>query len=287
MRKRIVSVALLLCILLAPSLVFAEIGEVHWRNQMDHSRWTNAMIFGNEFYNYAKPIEIRTAVEQLDDALLLCIDQYNGSYADKLKKLNAAGIAGIPSDISAINFTGSTNHRTFTHRGWNHIYTDNELKVAHPDIRKTLLSAVVDNVFQFSKHISSMEAARKKCDAMCCLLYVTHIIGDRYHSEKYYGAASTLLLADNGESVIHDLEECLPTLLSESDCSSLIRKLKRISGEIESKRHKAKTNDELIEIDRVYALELKNLLKSSLYELLQKQSWFSAVFSSRWTSINY
>lgn len=283
MIKRFIAVGISLIIILMCPFASAVDDPVHWRNQADHSRWTNAMVFGNEFYASVKPIGIRTAVEQLDDALLLCIDQYNGFYADKLQKLNDAKISGIPASISEIDFAAGTDHRTYTHRGWNHTYAQFEISHGHADVRKSLLKAVVNHVFQFSRHMASAEVAEKKCDAMCCLLYVTHIIGDRYHSSAYYGAASTLLLADDSESVIHDLEQCLPTLLSESNYSSLVNKLKMLSSEIKSKRHKVNTNDELLMIDREYAQMLMKLLKSSLYDLLQEQSWFSAAFSPEWS----
>lgn len=255
-----------------------------WRNQADHSRWTNAMIFGNPSYASTKPQEIRKAVELLDDALLLCIDQYNGSYADKLNKLKEAGIPGLPIDISAIDFSAGTDHRIYTHRGWYHTYTDSELKKGHADERKRILKTVVDHVFHFGKYTDSAEAADKKCEAMCCLLYVTHIIGDRYHSAKYYGAFSTLLLAEETESVIHDLEICLPTLITEGKSSTLIRKLKGISKELIRKRKKNNTNEKLLELDKKYASQVKKLLNKSLYELLIKQPWFSAVFKPQWSS---
>ena len=127
------------------------------------------------------------------------------------------------------------------------------------------------------------ETAKKKCDAMCCLLYVTHIIGDRYHSAQYYGALNTLLLAEGTDSVIHDLTECLPTLLSESNCSTLIMKLKSLSNEIR-RDERSLSNEELLEVDSNYAAKLKDLLKESLPDLLLSQSWFSKVFSAEWKS---
>ena len=282
--KTKVTALLLLIVLCLQITAIAEKDEHLWRDQADHNRWTNAMIFGNESYASSKPKEIRAAVKQLDDAILLCLDQFNGSYADKLQGLIDASIPHIPFSITAINFKGSSKtHRVFTHRGWKHTYTPQEISFGHADTRRELLYAVVDHIFGFSKSEMTAETAEKKCNAMCCLLYVTHIIGDRYHSLQYYGAASTLLLAEETESVIYDLTECLPTLLSESDCSTLIMKLKSLSGEIRRDERNL-SKEELREVDSNYAAKLKNLLKDTLPDLLQNQSWFSKVFDAKWKS---
>ena len=265
----------------------ADVEPVKWNAANDHNRWTECMLFGNESYTYAKPEEIRLRVEQLEDALLICIDQFNGYYEDKLAKLSF--IQGVPDDISAINFTAGnlkeeTSHRAYTHRGWNHSYNDQK---SHPDIRKQILVSVVEHVFHFKRYYSS-EKADKACDAMGCLLYNFHIIEDRYHSKVYYGAASTLLLADASqqtETVIHDIQNSVRVLFPNVDkTNELIVGLQRISGEIVAKRRVDPTNDGLLMIDRTYAVDLKNLLAQHLPELLQNEPWFREAFPSNWNS---
>ena len=175
-----------------------------------------------------------------------------------------------------------------THRGWNHTYTYFELEKGHADIRKDILKSVVCYVFDFKKYLPSAEHVEAVSDAMCCLLYNTHILGDRYHSKAYYGAASTLLLAEDSESIIHDTLELMPILFNEQrrsrDYKALERQLKMYSKRIIHERRKVITNEELLVIDKKYAPEIKDLLSSYIPDLLIQQSWFSAVFPVEWES---
>lgn len=268
----------------------AEVEPVKWNNATDHNRWTEYMLFGNESYHYAKPVNIRTSVQQLNDALLLCIDQYNSSYSDKLARL--CFIPGVPDNISAIDFPAGTTHRSFTHRGWNHIYTDSEVRKSHPEIRKQILTSVVGYVFHFENYYSSQQS-EKMCDAMGCLLYNIHIIQDRYHSKVWYGAASTLTivnLSTRTESITHDLLECIQVLFSDSRKSndssynSLENGIKKIASNYLSDTRDINSADDYLLIDRKYAGELKELLAKNLSKLLQKQSWFDTAFPSKWNS---
>ena len=284
--KRWFSIVLLVIILCS---CISGYGEFSAR---DHNRWTEEIIFGNNSYKNYKTRNIVQAVECLEDAILLCIDQFNMGYQDKLANLNALHIPGIPTDISAIDFSAGANHRVYTHRGWYHTYAEFEIEKGHADVRKQLLYSVVDYVFSFKKHYSTSETAAKACDAMCCLLYVSHIIADRYHSDVYNGAESTLLLAENTESVIHDLLECLPVLFldqkKESDVvyDQLIFKLRNMSATIISERRRAEEGEEskkeLLSIDKKYAEDLKDTLAKYIPELLYKQDWFIEIFPLVW-----
>ena len=229
------------------------------------------------------------AIDCLEDALLLCIDQYNGRYQKKLDSLNMQRIPGLPKDISAIDFPAGTDHRVYTHRGWYHVYADFEIQKGHADVRKQLLYAVVDHVFDFKKHCSSPERAAENSDSMCCLLYVTHILGDRYHSKAYYGANSTLLLAEETESIIHDLQICLPILFHEqkkandNDYKQLINGLDNLSSIIIRERRDATSKEALLAVDKVYSVKVKELLAKYVPKLLNKQTWFTEVFPIVWS----
>ena len=285
--KRWTAIALLVILLCSCVSGFGEFSA------RDHNKWTEEIIFGNNSYKSYKPRSIVQAVECLEDAILLCIDQFGNNYGDKLDRLNVLNIKGIPSDLSSIDLKASgKTHRSFTHRGWYHSYDKDEIGQGHADVRKQLLYSVVDYVFDFKKHCSTTERAEKVCDAMCCLLYVTHIIADRYHSDVYNGAGSTLLLAENTESVIHDLLECLPVLFldqkkdSNADYNQLIIKLQNLSATIIRESRRAETSEdaknELLSIDKKYAEELKEILARYIPELLYKQNWFVEVFPLEW-----
>ena len=295
MKKAVVSLFLALWLCCLSALLVAEVEPVKWNNAADHSRWTQWMLFGNPSYTYSKPIEIKQRIEQLDDALLLCIDQFNGYYKDRLARLSF--IRGVPEDISVIDFSAGnhkeeTSHRAYTHRGWNHVYFKPEMEKSHPDIRKQILISVVDYAFQFKNYVSP-DQAKKLSDAMSCLLYNIHIIEDRYHSKSYYGAVSTLLLTDaspHSETVTHDLLECLPILFpdqkreKDTHYIELVFGIQRISNSILSEQKRENTNDAYLLIDRKYSVELKNLLADHLPSLLLKQPWFVKVFPLKWQS---
>ncbi|MBO5567435.1 MAG: hypothetical protein J6A79_00575 [Clostridia bacterium] len=288
MKKTAISLFLVLCICCISVISIAEVDPVKWNDAKDHNRWTEWMLFGNPSYSSYKTPEIKLRVEQLLDALLICIDQFNGHYKDKLGKLSF--IDGVPDDLAEIDFTaGNFNkeengHRVYTHLGWNHNYNGEK---GHPEVRKQILTSVIEYVFQMKKHFPS-DKADKVRDAMGCLLYCMHIIEDRYHSTSYHGARSTLLLADASsqtETVIHDLVESIQTIFPEVKRSdSLITSLQRMSNEIVAERRKDPTVDGQITVDRIYAAKLKDLLAEHLPGLFQKQPWFTGAFPLNWNS---
>lgn len=281
---------LVLCLCVISLTAYAEIEPVRWNDVKDHNRWTEWMLFGNPSYSSYKPSEIKQRIEKLEDALLLCIDQFNGNYEDKLAKLSS--VKNVPDDLSSIDFKAGTNHRVYTHRGWNHTYAQFEIEKSHPDTRKQLLIAVIEHVFPIRKYESSEQTA-KISDAMGCLLYNMHIIEDRYHSKTYYGAVSTLLLADASaqtESVVHDVLICLPVLFADqknaksSSYNELVTGLRRISNSIVSARKNNNSTEAFILIDRQYSKELKDLLAEYLPPLFQVQPWFLEAFPAEWNS---
>lgn len=283
-------ICFLLVIVILCALSFAEKPPEKWNGESDHKKWTNEIIFGNQSYASSKPDYISTKVRQLNDAVLLCVDQCNGWYQSKLEQLNNDFIEGIPASIDDINFNSNTDHRVYTHRGWNHQYAEFEVKVSHPDIRRNILRSVVNHVFKFSVNAESVERAYKLCDSMCCLLYCTHILGDRYHSKVYYRANSTLLLAEHSESLIKDLLEVLPVLFQDQSKNGdgkykeLIRKLQNISTKIIRDEKTDKPLEELLKIDSDYAAKIKDLLVQYIPELLEQQAWFTNAFDQKWTS---
>ena len=286
-RKRWISIVLLILILFTYVPTYCET----WQDARDHNRWTEAVLFGNQSYKSYKPPNITQAVECLEDALLLCIDQFNGYYKDKLEFLNSLKIPGIPKDISEIDFSSSPDkHRIYTHRGWNHKYTVNEIAIGHADIRKRMLYSVVDHVFDFKKYCSTPERAEKVCDSMCCLMYVSHVLADRYHSQKYYGGSVMVLLAEETDSIIHDLLQCLPVLFLEqekerdSSYNLLISELKNLQPKIlKEQKEYEKDTGKLLAIDKEYSAQIKDLLVRYIPILLKKQPWFTAVFPTEWS----
>lgn len=294
MRIKPIIALFLICLLLivtCSSAFSVTEDPTKWRDEKSHNRWTQSIIFGNAAFTSYKDQSTVQKVEILEDAILLCVDQYNSSYSNKLISLNNMGIPEIPDSIDAINFTAGADHRTYTHRGWEHKYTEAEKNKGHSDIRKDILRNAVEFVFHFERCCSSSEQAEKTRNAMCCLLYITHILGDRFHSKTYYGAASMLILADDSkdsETVINDLRKCLPVLFPNQKSSVLKvnRKLVEISNEIVHCHRKYPDKNDWHKIDTKYAEMIKDLLKENIPNLLKHQIWFTNAFSlSNWNGI--
>ncbi len=294
-RKRI-TLLIVLCMCSIAVLVSADEISNRWKDARDHKRWTQWMLFGNPSYSSYKKDDIKTAVKQLHDAVLLCIDQCNGNYADKIEELSF--IQGVPDSLVAIDFKANNwneneSHRVYTHRGWNFKYNNFLAEKSHPDIRKQILNSVVEHVFHFSGFFQGKECT-DKCDAMSCLLYNMHIIEDRYHSAVWHGAANTLLLTDTSSrtaSVTHDLLHILPTLFSyqkkDTHYLDLRNGIQSIAEKIIAERKIGDTTELYLKIDRKYAEELRDLLGRNLPALLANEQWFANVFPPKWGSSIY
>ena len=291
MRQKVLS-----CLCLVFLLVFSlpvKASETGKHGERDHREWMQGMIFGNASYESYKEEKLKKQLDLLENAILICLDQYNGRYQDKLDELNKEGIPGLPADITSINFSYNYLHRKFTHKGWYHSYGPLEIcGNSNPELRKTILRNTVDHVFKFRNYHMPAEKADAMCDAMSCLLYNTHLIADRYFSAQYYGNDVMLLLADdsNAETIISDLQKCLQVLFAEnggSELATLKRELDRLETEII--RERRKNPNDLLSVDIKYAPALKQLLGEHLPALLYKQEWFSSeeVFPLRWNSSVY
>lgn len=72
-------------------------------------------------------------------------------------------------------------HRSYTHRGWDYVYTDDK---SNWQARKTILYNTVATIFDFDKYSGSASEAAKKCDALCKILYYQHILGDLIYDDQ-------------------------------------------------------------------------------------------------------
>ena len=92
----------------------------------EHDNIMYKMLFGTA-NSYKKDDRVKI----LEDASYLAIDQFNGQGQDKLDFLREEKhIDNMPSDISEIDFNYNSQHRSYTHRGWDHTYTKSEEALA-------------------------------------------------------------------------------------------------------------------------------------------------------------
>ena len=94
-----------------------------------HDDYLEQVLFGPGKYN--GPAEGKAIINRLDAASYLTIDQFNGSGKKQLQTLKEAKIIGIPKSIVEIDYSASgngedSNHRTYTHRGWDYSYQNDK-----------------------------------------------------------------------------------------------------------------------------------------------------------------
>lgn len=281
--KSITALFLTLLILFTSSITFADPNNRdHWNNQTDHNKWVEMIIFGNPAFSASLFHGLKPQVHALEDAILLCIDQYNSHYSDKLQSLKDMGINGLPKDISVIDFAAGPDHRDYTHLGWEYSYSTTK---GNPTVRKDILRNTVEFIFHFKKNCSSLEQAEKKCGAMCSLLYVSHVLADRFHSDRYYGARSTILLSDdsNAETIISDILTIMPVLFpnqkTDEQYLAVINELGILSREIIIARRQNPKVEDYLPIDSDYAKKIRDLLMQNIPDLLTQQEWFANAFT--------
>lgn len=156
--KRVVSFILAICIFFS----VLPVADAHGKDGANgHDRIMSWVLFGDKAYKSKldKSGEEYKALVALENAVAICLDQFNGCYTDELRVLNKMNIHGIPKKIDEINFTGNQYHRRYTHRGWNFNYTgihpsswNEEEKGPWSDcwkLRKETLLQTVNKVFGF------------------------------------------------------------------------------------------------------------------------------------------
>lgn len=221
-------------------------------------------------------------IRALAAASYLSIDQFNGNGASDLEFLRSFGVEGLPSTISEIDFLSNSQHRKYTHRGWD--YTDITMQDKWP-IRKNILLNTADKIFDF-------ESDSQK-EAFCKVLYYIHLLGDREQNtkqqkdKKSYKVSELVMevggTADNND-IISGLMSCIEDLFRDqrsshkyrslySKLSKYNRKYKKIVGSIGGVNSMKKVDD-------YYKLTQKVIKLLTYYfpEMLKEEEFFSRVF---------
>ena len=292
MMKRLT--ALLLSLIIVFSLAVPAFA--HNKEGTDgHDQIMSWILFGSKSYKstLSKASDEFKALEALENAVALSIDQYNGNYEDELLELQAMHICGLPDSISEINYCGNKNHRRYTHKGWNYNYQDDDK--AHWDTRKGILLQTVNKVFNFSWLASNFAFVSKyfdfteQCKAFSELLYYIHILADIPDSNYGEGYEDMCKLAvanpsANNPDIYFELLNILP-IIFESQKST--RAYKGLISDIKAQASQArKFIKDTPDIKNNYseyqkfADDLLDKLASKLPSLLQQEPFFRDVFYS-------
>ncbi len=146
----------------------------------------------------------------LQYASYLCIDQFNNNqerkYVSDEEKLRwlSNRVRGLPANLEEINPSkdqkvqlSASNHRSFTHMGWNYPYASHAPgDIANSKVRMDILKKTVQKVFGFNlsngypgkalfNSVFGKDGEDDKHDAFCRLIYYIHILGDCFEDENY------------------------------------------------------------------------------------------------------
>lgn len=247
-----------------------------------HNGDLELVLFPIDYFLSSQSTTAQNAVKALEAASYLTLDQFNEYGQAKLDILHELGVLGIPNDLSAIDFKWNSQHRNFTHRGWDYTYTDDK---AHWETRKKILIETINSQFDFGTS-NAISGYNKQCTSFAAIVYYIHVIGD--HNEDSSYKVSELKMALGGRKdendIIHELLKhsdilfssqhlSINYLLYTSKLSSLNRKMGKIinsEGGINSQEKFDKYHE--------YGEQLLEVLQKYLPELLKEEDFFSSVF---------
>lgn len=291
MIKRIVAALLaIVCLLLVTVTAYAHPKE----GNDGHDQYMSWILFGSKTYKDTLSATSREykAIEALENAVALCLDQYNGIYEEELEELQAMHIHGLPDDISEIDFSGNSFHRRYTHMGWDHSYA---IDKGHWEIRKTILLQTVNKVFGFQRFAGKWRFVLvdkdygydAQCTAFAKFIYYTHVLADIPDSDMDRGYSSMIKLAEAHPSkknpdIYYELLQILPVVFSSQTTdpayTGLISDIKiQASNAREFIRNTPDVASEYTTYQE-YAEELIEKLASKIPSLLKQEPFFEKVF---------
>ena len=300
-------IALLLALCLSVSLVI----PVNAYGAKEHNKLIESILFGNPNYFKNTSEQIGNQLQKLEYATTICLDQFQGNYADELKFLNEQKIHGIIKSIDEIDFGGDSHHRKYTHKGWLWDYQNND--VAQWGLRKTLLLQTVNDVFDFSNKAGEWKVLwftkdygyTEQCNSFSAFLYYLHILGEYEKMSKDLSSPANtrkdfsqitgdiiplakMMPTDLSPDVFWELEKHLPIIFASQKengsrvYSDMMQDLRILAAEA---RTFALDNNDFYEptADVIasychYADELIDILENSIPELLEKEEFFAKVF---------
>lgn len=241
----------------------------------------------------------RQAINAINYASYLCIDQAGSRGEDQLDYLSDYGVPHLPAlkDLQ-LPHSSMGAHREHTHKGWRHAYdssSDNYWKK-----RKELLLQTINKVFDFGvvDELKFMVGwfDNSSCDAFAELVYCIHILGDYQEGINQAQEDMTFRLkstvsnqcipyahrnADEGNrDLLFDLSESLQLLFDNEETGEGYSKLAaKLNVIIKSARRlKSVENEDTAQAFQDNLTKLRNLLESQIPSLLESAGFFRQVF---------
>ena len=246
------------------------------------------VLFGKGFKEESYSEKELMAIEALEAASYLAVDQYNGNGVDELKILSEYRVSSLPSSISEIDFPGNQYHRRYTHRGWMGPYNNEDRPYpddkAHWNTRKSILLQTTKKVFGFNDSQSRLN------DSLSAVIYYIHILGDHIVETDYQKMNSDMIGVggrNDQYDIIHQLISHFDILFtsptSTNRYNSFRSQLRLLNNEFSNLVNKdggVNTPEKQAEYSAL-AKKLMDLLIKHVPELLQEEAYFSKVFPAR------
>lgn len=295
MKKAICSI---LVILFVFSLFPAE-SSAHG-DRKEHFNDIEHVLFGKNYKTYYDelPIDTKRKVRAIEYASILTLDQYNETDHTLLMGLEKLGVPDLPKNVTdtkdeyefGINYRSYPNeHRKYTHRGWDYLYSDLD-DIANWPVRKNILLNTARVVFKLDNFTNDKESQGY---AFCALVYYIHIIGDQEKDSQYADCEKIIPLgrnnaqktqkSSNTSDVFLELEYYLPRLFKEQQGSvlyiALMLRLKMLSKQVRKLDENGKvTGKDNIDKYQTCAKKMMKVLRFYIPKLLKNESFFTAVF---------
>ncbi len=299
--KRVLSFFLILsiCFVGFVSCTYAEQGLLEHKAKHDtreHNDYLEKIIFGaNESsIKSDKTGKAADSLRILEYAVMICLDQFNEYYTNQYIELKRL-VPNLPDSLDTIRVKAGSDHRQYTHKGWNYDYTTDKafndeqrskVEQANWPERKEILLKSVNTAFDFGRLSGLFGNYNKKCDAFAAFMYYIHVLLDHSVTSAPYDINYMIPIVKTTPSaknpdIIFELENYLKIIfddhLNDTNFKSLISDLDFIrlkAGNLE----KYSYTDNDLTIDKQYADEILDVLSRYTWVLLQKEDFFNEVF---------
>ena len=287
--KRTIAVVLILTVLVCHLSVDCLAGDAK-----DHRKDLLQVLFGRSFSEKQFTDDQKNLFTAIFYASYLALDQTKDNGEEKLLFLRQNTLVlGLPDQISEFSVPGGSGHRIFTHRGWDHDYSEDQDLPKSVDandiqnrwlIRKSILLSTINKVFPFGPLSNRFLGFDEKCQAFSALVYYVHILGDQIQSSDIDESQKNFDVVNY--NVAKGISSCLKTLFEDQKLSwsyiSLQFELSALEDSINELNNYYSPDgvnwDMFYKEYNSYAQEILDLLIAYVPTLLRNESFFTDVF---------
>lgn len=287
MTKRIVSFAIVVILVISTLSI-----RVYAFDADEHDSYLEQVLFGTCDFKDSQTESVKEKIQMLEYASYLAVDQCGSKGADELKFLKKQKVKNLPQlEEFALTDIFFGNHRNYTHRGWNYVYTiqkGEKHDKANWQVRKKLLCSTVNKVFDFGLGNELFGKVCGQCNSFSALIYYVHILGDHIASDSYKVNDLTIPLArehayEDNPDVFWEIKTYCEILFSSqknsATYSSFMQELDNMAIQARSLvAVRGGINEANFEQYHDYSKELMDLLIDYVPLLLENENFFKAEF---------